>query len=278
MSNLTDALIAAKLVGGSGGSGGGSGLPDASGQADNTALSVQSGAWAINGKVLPKIGTGYDAIVPSATYSFTKSGGAYMSLFAFTPTDGKEYVITWDGTDYTCTASFVSGGRYMLGNQGLMGGPNTGEPFIITNAMGQQVIATAETAASHVIAVSGLAQSPADGSVMMVNSGEWQPVLIDNYLPKAAQVNTSNGPTIAADSLKTQATTVTSVSGLPDGWASAYCTGGVVILNGTNTGIVVMYANYLPSTSQIIVILYNPTANEIDLSGGFSLQGVFAKG
>lgn len=29
MSNLTDALIAAKLVGGSGGSGGGSGLPDA---------------------------------------------------------------------------------------------------------------------------------------------------------------------------------------------------------------------------------------------------------
>ena len=47
MSNLTDALIAAKLMG-NGGGGGGGGLPSVTSADDGKALVVEDGAWAIN--------------------------------------------------------------------------------------------------------------------------------------------------------------------------------------------------------------------------------------
>lgn len=55
MSNLTDALIAAKLVGGSGGSGGGSGLPEVTADDNGDVLTVVEGAW---GKAAPSGGGG----------------------------------------------------------------------------------------------------------------------------------------------------------------------------------------------------------------------------
>lgn len=52
MSNLTDALIAAKLMGGSGGSGGGSGLPEVTADDNGDVLTVVEGAW---GKAAPSL-------------------------------------------------------------------------------------------------------------------------------------------------------------------------------------------------------------------------------
>ena len=70
MSNLTDALIAAKLVGGSGGSGGGS-LPAVT-EADNgNVLTVVGGAW---DKAAPS-GGGYT--VPEVVFEYHVSGQSY---------------------------------------------------------------------------------------------------------------------------------------------------------------------------------------------------------
>lgn len=79
MSNLTDALIAAKLVGGSGGSGGGSGLPEIT-TTTTTIFAEQSVAF-----------TDLDGIYGSDVLNIELSGGA-------------SYTVTWDGTDYTCVA------------------------------------------------------------------------------------------------------------------------------------------------------------------------------
>ena len=147
MSNLTDALIAAKLVGGSGGSGGGSGLPE--------------------------ITTEPVVIMPQATLSFTEFQGMYISSTDFVATDGETYTVTWDGTDYTCTTVMIKG-KFLLGNIGLLGGEDTGEPFVISDAMEQSNWITRSTAATHICKISGMAQVPPDGYVLMVVDGEWK--------------------------------------------------------------------------------------------------------
>ena len=168
--NLREAFLASKLFG----NGEGSGLPDASGQADNTALSVQSGEWAASGAVLSPISSAVSAIVPSQTFSFSAmNDGVYATATDFVAIDGNSYAITWDGTDYNCTA-IASEGQYVVGNLSITGmGANTGEPFIITNVMGTGLIATKSSSASHVVAISGLVQSPPDGSIMIVAGGKW---------------------------------------------------------------------------------------------------------
>lgn len=145
MSNLTDALIAAKLLGNGGGGGGGG---------------------------LPPITTETQTIMPEATLSFTNVGGMYTSPTDFIAADGAVYTVSWDGTDYTCTP-LVMGGQYALGNMGLLGGKDTGEPFLMTNAMGNNMWATQSSAATHVCAISGAVQSPPDGSALVVVGGEW---------------------------------------------------------------------------------------------------------
>lgn len=147
MSNLTDALIAAKLMGGSGGSGGGSGLPE--------------------------IGTETQTVLPEATLSFSDAGGGmYTAPTDFVATSGSTYTVTWDGTDYECTP-LVMGGQYALGNMGILGGEDTGEPFLLTNAMGGNMWITTSSAATHVCKIAGLVQFPADGSALVVAGGEW---------------------------------------------------------------------------------------------------------
>ena len=71
MSNLTDALIAAKLVGGSGGSGGGSGLPSVTSDDNGDVLTVVDGAW---DKAAPSGGGGAALIV-----NLVNAGGNYTS-------------------------------------------------------------------------------------------------------------------------------------------------------------------------------------------------------
>lgn len=147
MSNLTDALIAAKLVGGNGGSGGGSGLPE--------------------------IRTETVEIVPQTTVAFSDAGsGMYTAPTDFVATSGSTYTVTWDEADYECTP-LVMGGQYALGNMGILGGEDTGEPFLLTNAFGGNSWVTQSTAATHVCKIVGLAQTPADGSALVVVGGEW---------------------------------------------------------------------------------------------------------
>lgn len=158
MSNLTDALIAAKLVGGSGGSGGGSGLPP--------------------------ITPGSETVVfPVQTLSFGLEGGEVYIYFGeneISLIDGETYIVAWDGTNYTCVAS-VGEDEAFLGNRHILipNNPDTGEPFVLDYYFGEEPVEfslyTKSTSASHTFKVTqGTPQTPPDGYVLMVVDGEWK--------------------------------------------------------------------------------------------------------
>ena len=71
---------------------------------------------------------------------------------------GKKYNVTWDGKTYTCTAFYGTLGELVgvaIGNPALVGGSNTGEPFIICSVTGSDAAFcfTAETSASHTVKI-----------------------------------------------------------------------------------------------------------------------------
>lgn len=83
MSNLTDALIAAKLIGAQGGGGGGDTLPAVT-EADNgNVLTVVDGAW---GKAAPSGGEGLYIIEltaqPTSSFADLPSGVRYANILA----------------------------------------------------------------------------------------------------------------------------------------------------------------------------------------------------
>lgn len=161
MSNLTDALIAAKLVGGSGGSGGGSGLPEITPGSQTVVFAEQSVSFSVS--------EGPD--------------GLYSAMLQFvTIASGVTYTVTWDGTTYTCVGSEISmGGQtgIVAGNLSIDGpGEDTGEPFVLVHvsSMNGTNVATT-TAGSHTIGVTtGTPQTPPDGYVLGVDGGEWKAV------------------------------------------------------------------------------------------------------
>ena len=77
------------------------------------------------------------------------------------PTEGVTYTVTWDGVEYSCAAFMEDGYSMAIGNIGLLGGDDTGEPFLIvfdtkenTNmAYDQTMIVTSETDESHTLAI-----------------------------------------------------------------------------------------------------------------------------
>lgn len=153
MSNLTDALIAAKLVGGSGGSGGGSGLPE--------------------------ITTETEEILAEQSVTFSSQGGAYAGRVSgqYPINVGDNLTVTWDGVSYDCVASDVEGFS-ALGNLSIVGmGADTGEPFVMAFSPGEGVEMYATSGGVHTVSVSKGVQSPADGSIMQVVNGAWQPVV-----------------------------------------------------------------------------------------------------
>ena len=74
----------------------------------------------------------------------------------FTFEIGKTYKVSWDGTMYSCVASDFNGsGIGCIGNQQIIGGADTGEPFIAAVDSNTFMIYTSDTATSHAVAISG---------------------------------------------------------------------------------------------------------------------------
>lgn len=151
MSNLTDALIAAKLVGGSGGSGGGSGLPEI---------------------------TNVEKELYHGTPSFVNQGSGYLSQVPLSDpisvSVGDSVQFTFDGTIYNCTVSEMQGSQF-FGNLSFVGaGEDTGEPFVADLNPQVLVILTTNAGATHEVALSATVQYPPDGTALVVKNGEWK--------------------------------------------------------------------------------------------------------
>ena len=203
MSNLTDALIAAKLVGGSGGSGGGSGLPE--------------------------IGTVETDVIPTSTLSFSEMMGLYASQVNFTPVVGDTYKITWDGTDYTCVAGEFNSNPY-IGNLGIVGSTDTGEPFVVLNNGGSYYFVTADTSATHTVSISGVSFNPPAGSTLIVKDGEWTPIIPSKHPVSEIEITITVIQSIPANSLI--AINWTFNGHLPQGFSSGMLYGATFIKNG----------------------------------------------
>ena len=148
MSNLTDALIAAKLVGGSGGSGGGSGLPE--------------------------IRTEPGTVSEKHRLQFGSQGGMYIAFDeGYSINEYAQLFVSWDDTDYICPVHLFNG-MPLFGNLSIAGaGEDTGEPFLIAQDNSMIQIVTSSTASSHVVGIDALVQSPPNGVLLGVTSGAW---------------------------------------------------------------------------------------------------------
>ena len=100
-------------------------------------------------------------LVEERTVSFKKDPkrdfytGEFQSTFS--TITGETYKVSWDGTIYerTCIDSKFP----LIGNLSIIGeGPDTGEPFLLVFDKYVVGIATADTASSHTISISGIAE------------------------------------------------------------------------------------------------------------------------
>ena len=101
-------------------------------------------------------------LVEERTVSFVKDPkrdlytGEFQSTFSATA--GETYKVSWDGTTYECTC-IDDGMLSLIGNLSIIGeGSDTGEPFLLAVDKDLVKIATADTASSHTISVSIIAE------------------------------------------------------------------------------------------------------------------------
>lgn len=232
MSNLTDALIAAKLVGGSGGSGGGSGLPE--------------------------ITTGVVPLFPESNISFEDYGdGWYSGSFEYSGglNVGEDYIFTWDGVDYTCTAHMGDFYPY-FGNMAIIGeSPDTGEPFFCSPDDSFMYINTLSTEASHTVALKGQGQTPADGSQLIVKNAEWQTFIPENPVRYWSVYPSAN---------KTVNIGVNSVLFAPPAGADGDY--AVVSASGVNHGDALLLVQGHVDETGCLIVFYNPTNATISLN------------
>ena len=100
-------------------------------------------------------------LVEERTVSLTKLpiGDLYTGEFqsTFSATVGETYKVSWDGTTYECTC--IDGRLPSIGNLSITGeGSDTGEPFLLMVRKDLVEITTADTASSHTISISGIAE------------------------------------------------------------------------------------------------------------------------
>ena len=161
MSDLMNALIAAKLMG-NGGGGGGGGLPP----------------------ITTETVTTFDEDVEIEEGG--SSGAATQAVGV-----GENVTVSWAGTTYSCVTSEVSEGgqtAVVFGNLSIVGmGEDTGEPFLFIQMqsqgmVGYDILSSAPDGTYHVT-VSVVTQSPAEGSILIVENGEWAEKSIEDCLP-----------------------------------------------------------------------------------------------
>lgn len=255
MSNLTDALIAAKLVGGSGGSGGGSGLPEI------TRVTVE--------------------IFAPQGIPFSAEDGMYKATLTreFSINDGDELDIEWDGTAYNCTVSSLEGGL-VWGNLSILGaGGDTGEPFLMSYISDYGLIMyTALTAASHNVGISSTSYNPPSGSVLITEGEEWVEKRLQDFLPTSITIDSTTPVTVAARDIYAFNGTVTA-NGAPASWKTCGCYGANFVMNAdrTITGLQIAVAAVDLTAGTAQIIFANNTDSSITASDGFIFSGLFIK-
>lgn len=102
---------------------------------------------------LPTKTKGYTEIIPETTFEFTTGGSQEHKAIDFVPETGAEYIVVWDGTEYTVTAqsmTVVDVSMVYIGNLSIGDGePNTGEPFLIMYSTDTGCLVGTSTAGSH---------------------------------------------------------------------------------------------------------------------------------
>lgn len=92
------------------------------------------------------------------TFSSTYNAYVYETLAAYELTIGKKYRVTWDGTEYECTAqdaSQVMSGAIVLGNASAFGLDGNDEPFALATRNGY-VAYMSNTDDDHTVAIEEL--------------------------------------------------------------------------------------------------------------------------
>lgn len=245
MSNLTDALIAAKLMG-NGGGGGGGGLPPISTETVTTFdedVEIEEGG----------------------------SAGAATQAVGV----GENVTVSWAGTTYSCVTSEVSEGgqtAVVFGNLSIAGmGEDTGEPFLFIQMqsqgmVGYNILSSVPDGTYHVT-VSAVTQSPAEGSILIVENGEWAEKGIEDCLPTLPSVKRIGGyinstVTIAANAGATLSFTASnSVSGHYE-----FLHG--FIANGENDVRPLIFGYGGMSDGVISITAHNASSSSITLTSG----------
>lgn len=108
-----------------------------------------------NGNI--NLAAGYDIVSHyekhiDTTLNFTSEMAMLSGLGSNQIKAGKVYHVTWRGTVYECTAYYYNG-SVVLGNSGLHGGTDTGEPFIIEVLSESTSLVTKDSSAATFIAI-----------------------------------------------------------------------------------------------------------------------------
>ena len=131
-------------------------------------------------------GDSVETVLEESTAEFGDVGnGFYVATipFAYSPTVGKTYNVSWDGTVYKRT--YQGGG--LIGNLSLIDeGSDTGEPFVVFFSEQDVQVGTTDTSASHTFSI-----SVDTGSVVQIDlkylpfASETEPGIV--YIPDLLQ-------------------------------------------------------------------------------------------
>lgn len=231
------------------------------------------------GSGLPPISTETEEIIALQTLAFEDQGGMYGATVAgtFDIAAGDAFTVSWDGDDYDVTVFNVPGiGIPAFGNLSIAGmGADTGEPFFggYMEGMGLQIIASTSDP-THEVGISSTVYTPANGSILIVEGGEWKANPIANYVPALARVVSDSSVTVAAHSLEVYSGAVT-VTGVPSSWSAGMCAGSNLVVDGNSSplGLTVGSAQFDLVSGSAEIIFFNNTASSVTASG-FSFAAV----